>query len=319
MTAGRYQRIGRPVPLRDGLQKVTGTAVYTHDFELEGMLLTLDGKPLNVVFGVSLPEDRGADGTIITVSDVTPMHEARRAAEELARVRADELDHVNSEVERLFYAVSHDLRAPLRGVENLAEWALEDLDGGKVDDVKDHIGNISQRIARLDRMLNDLLSYAKIGRTDESNEIVQVDGLMEELRSNMLDIPAGFDLRWSALPTLVTQRTLLAHVLINLISNSIKHHDRERGRIDVSARDRGDFYEFEVRDDGPGIPEKYREKVFALFSTLKRRDVVEGSGMGLAFVKKVVRRQGGDIRIKAVSSSGRGTILAFSWPKAPVQ
>ena len=282
--------------------------------ELEGMLQTQDGRPLHVVFGVSLGEEQGAGAAIVTVSDVTPIHEARRAAEALARVRADELDHVNSEVERLFYAVSHDLRAPLRGVENLAEWALEDMAEGSLDDVKSHIQQITGRVSRLDRMLNDLLSYAKVGRTQEAQEMVAVGALMDDIRSNLVSVPAGFELRWGALPTLVTQRTLLAHVFMNLISNSIKHHDRKRGVVEISFSEQGDRYEFRVRDDGPGIPEKYREKVFALFSTLRRRDEVEGSGMGLAFVKKVVRKQGGDVRIK--STGGRGTIFAFTWPKA---
>lgn len=281
--------------------------------ELEGMLQSLDGRPIHVVFGVSLQQDQG-EGAIITVSDVTPMHEARRAAEALARVRADELDHVNSEVERLFYAVSHDLRAPLRGVENLAEWALEDMAEGSLDDVKKHIQQISGRVSRLDRMLNDLLSYAKVGRAQESQEMVVVGSLMEDLKSNLVSLPAGFELRWTSLPTFITQRTLLAHVFMNLISNAIKHHDRKQGVVEVSFSEQGDSYEFQVRDDGPGIPEKYREKVFALFSTLRRRDEVEGSGMGLAFVKKVVRKQGGDVRIKA--TSGRGATFAFTWPKA---
>jgi signal transduction histidine kinase len=108
---------------------------------------------------------------------------------------------------------------------------------------------------------------------------------------------------------------LLAQVFLNLVGNAVKHHDKKTGSIRVSAEDQDSFVEFKVTDDGPGIPAKHRNKIFGLFTTLKRRDVVEGSGMGLAFVQKVVRQLGG--RIDAVGPDGRGACLAFTWPKGP--
>ena len=107
----------------------------------------------------------------------------------------------------------------------------------------------------------------------------------------------------------------LSQVLLNCIGNAIKHHDRSVGSVDVDVADCGDHWRFSVTDDGPGIPEKYRESVFEMFSTLKSRDQVEGSGMGLALVRKIVRRMGGACGI--APRAGRGTCVWFDWPKVP--
>src|SRR5690606_24628061 len=103
---------------------------------------------------------------------------------------------------------------------------------------------------------------------------------------------------------------------LNLVSNALKHHDRDTGEVHIDVEDAGQHYVFRVRDDGPGIPLNYRERIFGLFSTLKRRDEVEGSGMGLAFVQKVVRRLGGQVSVEG--PEGRGVTFAFEWPKRTV-
>jgi signal transduction histidine kinase len=296
--------------------------------EIEGVLHTLTGDRLTVLAGLSLPEgDVDQDVAIITLADITA-HHARVAAEQEAARRTEELARVNSEVERLFYAVAHDLRSPLRAVETLAGWIGEDLEAGDVDEVRNHIATLRGRIERLDRMLNDLLSYARIGRTQHPIELVDVDKLLDEIRGGLLQIPEGFSLTWSKMPSIRTHRTLLSQVFLNLISNALKHHDRETGKVHVDVEDAGRHYVFRVTDDGPGIAPNYRQRIFGLFATLKRRDEVEGSGMGLAFVQKVVRRMGGQVGVEdpaeslsgegSAEPSGRGITFAFEWPKRTV-
>ncbi len=116
-----------------------------------------------------------------------------------------------------------------------------------------------------------------------------------------------------ALPTLTTARMPLELVLRNLIGNAIKHHTRRNGRVSVTAQDHGKYIEFSVVDDGQGIAEPYHARIFGLFQTLKPRDQVEGSGMGLAMVKKIVESQGGAIRVE--SSENCGATFHFTWPK----
>jgi signal transduction histidine kinase len=108
----------------------------------------------------------------------------------------------------------------------------------------------------------------------------------------------------------------LQQILINLISNAIKHHDKKEGRIEVSVQDLGAMFRFSVKDDGPGIPEQYHEQIFGMFQTLKPRDQVEGSGMGLAMVRKHVDVAGGVLTLE--SDVGEGSTFSFTWPKQDI-
>ena len=115
------------------------------------------------------------------------------------------------------------------------------------------------------------------------------------------------------MPKLLATRTPLETVLRNLINNAIKHHDRADGHVHIVAEEHDDFVEFCVIDDGPGIHPQYHERIFELFQTLKPRDQVEGSGMGLAIVKKTVENYGGSITVE--STEGEGATFRFTWPK----
>lgn len=282
--------------------------------KLEGTMYALGGDEIHVVVALVAPEG-GGDAVTLAWSDLSG-HQKRLEAEQAAQQQSKELERVNKEVERLFRAVSHDLRAPLRAVQNLAEWAMEDLEAKNYGDVPGHLEALQGRVGRLERMLTDLLSYARIGRAEHAFESVAVGELLAEVHG-MLELPGGFEVTWQKpMPTVVTQRTLLAQIFMNLISNAVKHHDTPSdGVVVVTADDQESFVKFSVRDNGPGIAEKHRTKIFGLFTTLKRRDEVEGSGMGLAFVQKVVRSQGGTIEV--VGPEGRGVTFEFTWPKGP--
>jgi signal transduction histidine kinase len=115
------------------------------------------------------------------------------------------------------------------------------------------------------------------------------------------------------LPILQTPRAPIEQIFRNLIGNAIKHHHRTAGKISVRAEERGEFVEFTVSDDGPGIPSDLHERAFAMFQTLKPRDEVEGTGIGLAFVKRLVEAHGGTVRLDSVEGSGAS--FHFTWPK----
>ena len=127
-------------------------------------------------------------------------------------------------------------------------------------------------------------------------------------------MPSGFELAIEGpSPLLRTARAPLEQVLRNLLGNAVKHHDRDSGRISVCVEEREGWIEVGIVDDGPGIPEQFHERVFRMFQTLRPRDQVEGSGMGLAIVKKVVESHGGQVGLE---SDERGTKVRFTWPKA---
>jgi signal transduction histidine kinase len=131
----------------------------------------------------------------------------------------------------------------------------------------------------------------------------------------LLAPPPGFTVTLpEALPTFSTAAEPLRQVFLNLIGNAIKHHDRPHGRLTITVQEQGEWYEFLVTDDGPGIPPAFHTKIFQMFQTLKPRDEVEGSGIGLAIVKKVVEGQGGTVRVES-DGICRGTTMRFTWRK----
>lgn len=288
---------------------VAGLARGERRLERAGTLSRLDGTPVRVAIGISIEED--PDLAVVSMTDLDQFGDEVVELEHQQHI--EEVERMSFEIDRLFYAVSHDLRAPLRGVANLAAWIEEDLDDGKEAEVRQHVETLQGRVARMDDMLSAVLDYAKVGEDDAQLQTVDVGTLLEDMAADDDVVPDSFELRWDAMPTLVTQPSSLRGVLVGLVDNAVKHHDRDGGTITVTAADAGECWRFRVADDGPGIPPRYRERVFHLFATLRRRDEVEGSGMGLAIVQKVVVAQGGTIAVEDVKP--RGCAFVFTWPK----
>ena len=235
----------------------------------------------------------------------------RRTAE-LARAN-EVLERTNVELDQFAYVASHDLKSPLRAIDNLAKWIAEDAGEDLPEDCHQHIAKMQQRVQRMEKLLNDLLHYSRAGRMKYDAEVVDTGRLIEEIKE-MVSMPLDFTVEVAdEMPKLETARPPLEQVFMNLITNAIKHHDRADGQIEISVRDLGSFFEFTVADDGPGIDPKFHERIFRMFQTLQTRDKVEGSGMGLAVIKKVVESYSGTVAVD--SSEGSGTAFRFTWPK----
>lgn len=224
-----------------------------------------------------------------------------------------QLAQTNKELETFAYVASHDLKSPLRGIAQLSTWIEEDLEEQQFAEVNKHTVMLRNRIQRMEKLLDDLLAFYRAGKTD--GNLVQVD--VAHMAKELFDIQntkPGLHLELAEnLPNFTTLSTPFEQVLRNLFSNAIKHHDREQGMIRLSCTTLpNQFYRFSVCDDGPGIPEKFQQRVFGMFQTLKPRDELEGSGMGLALIRKIVDTYGGTITLE---SEGRGCCFHFSWPQ----
>ena len=257
---------------------------------------------------------RGPDGRILgVVTLLTDITERKRMEDRLAR-QARDLLRTNEELEQFAYVASHDLKAPLRGIENLVSWIEEDLEASLTDDTRTNMELLKSRVRRLESLLDDLLAYSRAGRGELTTERVDTEGLVEEIAA-LVSPPEGFKIIAAPdLPDLTTAKAPLTQVFQNLIGNAIKHHNHPAdGHIWVDATALPYVYEFTVTDDGAGIPQQFRERVFGMFQTLRPRDEVEGSGMGLAIVKKLVERVGGRVWLSD-GRDGRGLTVHFTWP-----
>jgi signal transduction histidine kinase len=221
----------------------------------------------------------------------------------------------NKELEEFAYAASHDLKAPLRVIDNATKWLEEDLQEYLSDETREHLDLMRKRVGRMEKLLDDLLNYSRIGRTADARfaEVVAGDALIDNVLE-LLGRPPGFAINVGAgFAGIRVCRMPLQQILMNLVSNAIKHHGEKTGRIDLTVEDRGTHYAFAVKDDGPGIPTRFHEQIFRMFQTLKPRDQVEGSGMGLALVRKNVEAFGGSFDLD--SGEGKGSTFRFTWPK----
>jgi PAS domain S-box-containing protein len=256
----------------------------------------------------------------------------RKQAEQSSQERAKELSYLNAlltrttalvekrnqELDQFAYIASHDLKAPLRAIANLSEWIEEDLQEQfqLPEENKHQLLLLRGRVQRMEALINGLLEYSRIGRTQATAETVSVQALLDEVL-DLLDPPASFVIAIEPnLPTLTTKQILLKQVFANLINNAIKHHNRSEGKIIISVQDREKWYEFAVADDGPGIAAEYHDKIFAIFQTLEARDTKESTGVGLSIVKKIVETEGGTVRLE--SQLNAGATFYFTWPKQVV-
>lgn len=268
---------------------------------------------------ITLSPIKDTDGNIIGVSsikrDITESIETAKILSarksELERIN-HELERSNKELETFVYVASHDLKSPLRGIAQLSTWIEEDLAANEIASVIEHTHLLRNRIQRMEKLLDDLLIFYRAGKTEGSMMTFDVNQMTKDIFELQNNKP-GLHLELNnTLPTLTTLSTPFELIIRNLFSNAIKHHDKPEGVIQVSSRTLdNNFIEFSVSDDGPGIPEKFHTRVFGVFQTLKPRDELEGSGMGLALIKKIIEIYGGYVTLK---STGRGSCFSFSWP-----
>jgi signal transduction histidine kinase len=257
----------------------------------------------------------------------------RKIADELAEVRearaqiewvndqlkaqAEELTRSNRDLEQFAYVASHDLQEPLRKVASFCQ-LLQRRYAGQMDERADqYIAFAVDGAQRMQRLINDLLAFSRIGRLTAGFTEVDLGQVLTEVKSQ-LEPRAGADaeISWSDLPIVEGEDPLLTTLFVNLIGNSLKFRRPDAPPvIRVTAERDGDEWQITVRDNGIGIEAEFADKVFVIFQRLHARDAYEGTGIGLAIVKKIVEYHGG--RIWLDLEVERGTSINFTLPVVP--
>lgn len=275
--------------------------------DFENRYLAKDGSYRWLAWRAMPVEDMGL--VYAVARDITE----QKAVQETVERQAQELARSNAELEQFAYIASHDLQAPLRAISNLSEWIEEDFTGQLPAGISEYLEKVRQQVRRMERLTDDLLAYSRATRREETVTEVDAAELVDEVVS-LLAPPEGMSVSIAPdMPKLETSRAALAQVFRNLIGNAIQHHDRDNGKVSISASEGPDHYEFRVADDGPGIPLADQERIFGMFQRIGSPAGAEGTGMGLALVKKLVDHHGG--RVWVQSRGGRGTTFRFIWPK----
>lgn len=230
------------------------------------------------------------------------------------RLASKALETANRDLEQFAYAASHDLKAPLRGIASLSDWLEEDLGPVMSEKAKEMIRLLHGRVLRMESLIDGILTYSRTSRFKEAREPVEVAPLLLEVLE-LLSAPPGvvtIDLP-DSMPPVVVQKVPFQQVWMNLIGNALKHGAAPNAEVHLGGRDAGEMWEFFVSDNGPGIFWQFHERIFRIFHTLASRDKVEGTGIGLAIVKKLVDDRGG--RVWVESEPGKGAKFCFTWPK----
>lgn len=218
----------------------------------------------------------------------------------------------NEQLDQFAYIVSHDLKAPLRAIATLSTFIEEDLGSALTGEISETFALLKSRVSRMEALINGILDYSRVGRKTEELELVNMSELLDELLDSILPETKFTVNIQDNFPDVMYSRVQLNQVFQNIISNAVKYHHHDSGVIDVSWKEIKGFYEFTVKDDGPGIAPAYHEKVFGIFHTLQSRDEIESTGIGLSIVKKIIEEHGGTIHIE--SEEGKGSSFIFTIP-----
>jgi signal transduction histidine kinase len=224
----------------------------------------------------------------------------------------NELLTANTELSAFAHVVSHDLKAPLRGISSLATWLAEDHAEQLDATGRQHVALIGSRVKRLSGLIDAILTYSRAGRLRETPVAVPVDALVRNT-IDLLAPPPHIRVRLdSVLPLMHIEAVKLQQVFQNLLGNAIDFMDKPVGVVSVRCVREGGDWHFSVADNGPGIEARHFERIFQLFQTLAPRDQLERTGVGLALVKKIVETEGG--RVWVESTPGVGSTFHFTLP-----
>jgi len=229
--------------------------------------------------------------------------------------RTEALNQTNQELTEFAYVVSHDLKAPLRAINQLSGWIEEDYALAFDDEGREQMALLRSRARRMHNMIDAILDYSRIGRVEQSYETVDLNQLLAEVVDIVVPpLHIKVDIQ-DDLPMVLANKVSLFQVLQNLLDNAVKYNDKKAGLIEFSCEQRQNDWYFCVQDNGIGIDTAHQQKVFQLFQTLQPKDQQDNTGVGLSLIKKSILNWGGKIVLE--SELGQGCQFCFSLPKVP--
>jgi len=244
------------------------------------------------------------------------LDETRKRAAELEEAYK-KLGNVNQELKDFAYIVSHDLKAPLRGIKTLADWILSDCADKLGDQANEQMNLLLERVERMYHLIDGALQYSRAGWAGEKRVQVNLNNFIPEI-INMVVPPENITVTTeNELPVIECEETHIMQVFQNLLSNAIKYMDKPQGWIKIGCVEQDGFWKFSVADNGPGIEEKHFEKIFKIFEALPTSPNFEGTGVGLTVAKKIVELYDGKIWVE--SKVGEGSIFFFTLPMQEIE
>ena len=239
--------------------------------------------------------------------------EERKQAQQIQAALIRTVDGINKDLRDFASIVSHDLKAPLRGIKSLATWILDDSAEQFTEEATEQMHLLLDRVELMHHLIDGVLKYSRAGRTE--GEIIRVD-LNEFVPEaiDMLDAPDNITITvQDDMPVIDCQETQLMQLFQNLLSNAIKYMDKPQGRIKVDCIEENGFWKFSIADNGPGIEERHFERIFKMFQSLSVTEDFRGTGIGLTVAKKIVELHGGSIWVE--SKVGEGSTFFFTLPR----
>ncbi len=250
---------------------------------------------------------------ISVVRDIT----GRRLTEDALKVRTSQLEAANKELESFSYSVSHDLRTPLRAIDGFSKMLAKDLEGKLDQEEQRKFNVISENTRRMGLLIDDLLSFSRLGNQPMSLSRVNVQDLVNQVweESRAITPDRKMELIIGDLPQASGDSALLKQVLSNLLANAVKFSRRKKPAIiEIGGKSEGKEIVYYVKDNGTGFDMKYYDKLFGVFQRLHSESEYEGTGVGLAIVQRIIYRHGG--RVWAEGKIGKGATFYFSLPAA---
>ncbi|MDO8991072.1 MAG: PAS domain S-box protein [Sideroxyarcus sp.] len=242
-----------------------------------------------------------------------------RELEQRVAARTADLEAANKELESFSYSVSHDLRSPLRAIDGFSHILLEDYAGTLDDEGKRMLKIVRDNTSRMGRLIDDILKFSRSGRTEinaaEIDMAKMAREVMGELQTGVAQVPK-LQFEVGSLPPASGDHAMMRQVFVNLLSNALKFsRTRETPRIELGASIEGNETVYHVKDNGVGFDMQYADKLFGVFQRLHSVEEFEGTGIGLAIVKRIITRHGG--RVWAESKINEGATIYFSLPTSP--
>ncbi len=297
--ASSLQKFSGEIQLRD--EGVAST------YEIEGLNKSGEKKYWLVSGAPNYTLSGEISGSIGIVLDITEIRNLQLQKEALV----EKLEKSNIELQEYAHIVSHDLKSPLRSIYALVSWLKEDNEG-KLDEVSlQNFALIESTLEKMEQLITDILNYSSAGAEVPENQSVSLDKVLKDI-VQLLYVPENVSIQiQDKLPSLKGDSAKLQQLFQNLLSNAIKFMDKENGFIEVGYKNKKHFHEFYVKDNGMGIEEKYHQKIFEIFHSLKKGK--DSTGIGLSIVKKIVNFYKGDIWVE--SEPGKGTTFRFTLKK----